>query len=280
LNIVLSKDFFHMTDKPTKEELNTFYVVMGMSLKQIAVKCHVSPTLVYIWMRDYGIKARERGRSAIQIPSKEDLCALYVDGKQTMSDLSRIYKVSKTTITYWLRYHQIKDDSRKDFVGSNAFKGNKPTKEKLIHLYETKNMSAAQIGNLYDLSTTTILNLCKEYGVTPRSKGKTAIIHPTREELMSDYCISKLSTNDIAKKYNVSQCMVSLRLKKYNIETRGKGRVSSKVPEKEELMKLYNQEQLSLKQIAGKFEVSKQKVVSWFKYHNIEHTESILPIDI
>ena len=237
-------------------------------------------TLVHIWMKDYGIKTRERGRCAIQIPSKDDLCALYVDGKQTMSDLSRIYNVSKTTITHWLRYHQIKDNNRKDFVGTNAVKGNKPTKENLIHLYENKNMSANQIGKLYDLSTTTILTLCKEFGVTPRSKGKASIIHPTREELMNDYCISKLSTNDIAKKYNVSQCMISLRLKKYNIEARGKGRVSSKVPEKEELMKLYNQEQLSLKQIAGKFEVSKQKVISWFKYHNIEHAESILPIDV
>jgi transposase-like protein len=269
-----------MTTKPTREELSSLYADLGMSLKQIADKYHVSPTTIHVWMREYDIKTRERGRYAIQIPTKEDLCALYVDGKLTMSDLSRIYNVSKTTIVYWLRHHQIKDEKRRDFCGTNALKHNKPTKEILLNLYENKNMSASHIGELYDLSTTTILTLCREYGVKPRTKGKAKILHPTEEELMNDYCVSGLSTNHIAKKYGVSQCMISLRLKKYNIETRGKGRVSTKVPEKEELMKLYNQEQLSLKQIAGKFDVTKQKVVSWFKYHNIEHNDSILPIDI
>jgi transposase-like protein len=270
----------NMTTKPTREELSGFYLELGMSLKQIASKYLVSPTTIHVWLKEYDIKTKIRGRYAIQIPTKDDLCALYVDGKQTVSDLSRIYNVSKTTVVYWLRHHQIKDETRRDFKGTNALKQDKPTKEILLNLYETKNMSASQIGELYDLSTTTILNLCREYGVKPRTKGKAKILHPTEEELMNDYCVSGLSTNHIAKKYGVSQCMISLRLKKYNIETRSKGRVSTKVPEKEELMKLYNQEQLSLKQIAGKFDVTKQKVISWFKYHNIEHSDSILPIDI
>jgi len=102
-----------------------------------------------------------------------------------------------------------------------------PSKEDLYNLYINKKMSARQIGLLFNLGKTTILELMKKYDIKTRSKSETSkmIIHPIKynipkKDIERLYHKEKLSMGQIAEKYGVHSSLIFNKMKKYNIPTR------------------------------------------------------------
>lgn len=102
--------------------------------------------------------------------------------------------------------------------------------------------------------------LSKEYGLTFFKK------KPSKEELTS---VSHLSLTELAEKYNVSPATVSNWVSEYGIKLNRKKYESSfsSKPNKDELIPLLN---LTQKEVAEKYGVTKQAVSLWCKEYGID----------
>jgi transposase len=105
------------------------------------------------------------------------------------------------------------------------------------------------------------------------------VIPLTKEQLYQDYIVNKLSTQKIAKKYNIDPHTAYDKLKKYNIPLRSRKETTieanknrSKVLDKKVLYQMYVVEEKSSTIIAKELEVSKGTVTRYLKQYGIEIT--------
>jgi len=85
-------------------------------------------------------------------------------------------------------------------------------------------MTTTEVGNKYGISASTVANRLKAVGIPMRTlgealKGRKYTVRKDIDtnDLQHDYCILKMSSLEIAKKYGVSVSMVSRRLRKMGV---------------------------------------------------------------
>jgi len=125
-------------------------------------------------------------------------------------------------------------------------------KSELRNLYENQGLSIAQIASRLGYSSSPIHRLLREY----RSKIRTISqakekFKISKKELRNLYWSQKLSTNQIAQKYNCNHTTIVYRMKKYGIKSRGHLGLTRPIRvSKENLEYLYRTRGLSLDKIA------------------------------
>lgn len=143
---------------------------------------------------------------------------------------------------------------------------NKPTAEELRHLYVEKEMTARELGEMFDVRHITILRWMKQYGIERRRAGSRdtlasrGVTPPSRDELFNMIHLEHLSYSQVAAKYGVDDTAVPYWLTKHDIpkpkvwDTRRKGR-HPKLPTPAEAKALYDSGN-SLVSIGRQFGVS------------------------
>lgn len=133
-----------------------------------------------------------------------------------MAKVAKKIHCDPTTIQRMLRKYGIKsrtlsEAAREIFI----------SKQVLKKLYYGKGFSTGKIGQLYNCSHATVLNMMKAYRLRRRSRlgtRKPVIIQKgTLKELYSD---KKLSQLQIAQKMNCSRCAIGKLMEKYKIASR------------------------------------------------------------
>lgn len=90
----------------------------------------------------------------------------------------------------------------------------------------------------------------------------------SKEQISKLYCAERMTMSEIGKIFGISRKSVKKILEKYDIESR-KTRASCDIPDKDELIKLYTEQMLTLNQIGKLYGVGRKTVNSWFNTHNI-----------
>ena|SRR3989338_7552051 len=144
--------------------------------------------------------------------SKGELEELYLGQKLPMSKLAERFDCAKNTIGYWMDFYGVKPRTTSEAV--KLFVKDKKVdilKGELIDLYKNKRLLPSKIAEKYNCKLCTILDRLKEYGIKIRPSNGTKL-KITKKELKDLYEKQKLSTFEIAERYNCCQATIWKRL--------------------------------------------------------------------
>lgn len=151
------------------------------------------------------------------------------------------------------------------------------TKEELERLYWEKELSLNEIAKKYKVDGVTVLYWMKKYNILRRSKAKikfNGINSIKREELEDLYNTKRLSSSQIAEKFGVSSTTIRQLMKEYNIIRRNNSEAhlskNARLPTKENLIRLYCKDKLSVKEISSTFSVSTTTIYNLMRRYNIQ----------
>lgn len=235
-----------------EEDLKRLYAE-GKSTAEIARAYRVNRTTIENRMNEYGIERRNTRIKTITINCLQ--C-----GKEISTSPSRLGRKKFCSHACSAKYNK------------NQEKINIP-KEKLEDLYLKKFFSAEEIAKICNVSKPSILRQLRLKSIPIRMSGEGKKLKiwngklPSRETLEQMYNERKLSIQEIADSYDVSFAIIFNLFKKYNIPRRrcgaGEYGISKRrertwkgnVPTKENLNVLYWEENLTIKEIADRFNV-------------------------
>lgn len=158
---------------PDAVTLRQLYEGERLSLRDIAIRFNVEHISVGRWFRKYGIPRRATGRGLAHRgkpePIADDLRRFVHEEHRSYEEIAAVYGVDPSAVRHWLLKHGIPCPT----AWGTRRKGNEPTlpnEEELRCLYG-RGFSTDAIGQLYGVSGTPILNLCREFGITLRDSG-------------------------------------------------------------------------------------------------------------
>src|SRR3989344_3026856 len=202
--------------------------------------------------------------------SKGELEELYLGQKLPMSKLAERFDCAKNTIGYWMNFYGVKPRTTSEAV--KLFVKDKKVdilKGELIDLYKNKRLLPSKIAEKYNCKLCTILDRLKEYGIKIRPSNGTKL-KITKKELKDLYEKQKLSTFEIAERYNCCQATIWKRLGSFGIKARTPHSLNSNVPSKQELIKFYIDKGLSTWAIEKQFGFSRGTVHRKLKEYGIK----------
>lgn len=130
--------------------------------------------------------------------------------------------------------------------------------EDLYEDYAFKGMTAEEIAKKYGLPCSKVKKWVKPWKV------------PTEEELRNDYVINKLSIKQMMEKYCVSRKLIVGWMGRYKIPLRHQGaRKKGPIPTKEELYKMYRVDNMTMQEMAERFDVSVPTICVWLLNYDI-----------
>ncbi len=161
--------------KPTRDELEKFYVNERISVEEISKKLGVSHFTLCNWLREYDIEIRDSSEAklpeGIIKPKKQELERMYVDEKMSAEKMGKRLGVGTTTIYNWLKENdiEIRDISEALSIAHLPDGFTKPSKEELERMYVRDGISTYKIGERLGVSNSTIINWLKKYKISTRS---------------------------------------------------------------------------------------------------------------
>ncbi len=155
--------------KPSKEELERWYIKENKNTYEIADMIGVSDTCIGKWLKEYNILTRTTSEAMLKgkkKPSKEELKRLYLKENKTTIEIADILKVTNSTIGNWLKDYNIKLRT----ISEIQLKGKKkPSKEELEKWYIKENKNTYEIAEMIGVSGPTIVRWLKQYNIPIRS---------------------------------------------------------------------------------------------------------------
>ncbi len=151
--------------------------------------------------------------------------------------------------------------------------------------YVKSKRTVPDIAKELEISSAAIYRWMKEHGILVRSKPEArklvseseGIKRLSKTELERLYLIENLTTTEIAKLGNVTPSAVIQWMNKYGIERRdnfeAQTRGKVKKPKNQELRRMYHDDYLSIRDIAGKYDVGETSVTRWLDEAGIERRE-------
>lgn len=208
------------------------------------------------------------GKENLHILRKE-LERLYLNEKLPMRKIAKIFGCTHNSIAIKMKKYNIKprttSESVKLFVKRKKI--NIPEKE-LIKLYQ-KGMPLNKTAKIYGCSITTIMRRLREAGISIRM-AKWIKTNIKRKDLEKLYKKQKLSTYEIAEKYNCCQATIWKKLKQFKIKRRKPHELNSNIPSKKELIKLYLDKKLSTWEIQKRYGYSRSTIHRKLKEYGIK----------
>jgi uncharacterized protein YjcR len=220
----------------------------------------------YGWLKKRIAKDKSK-RFTKPLPPKDELYKLYITDRLSSLKIAKMYNVTDGTCTKWLNVYNIEvrtsgDSLTKIFLQEEELKKN----------YIDNKMTIKEISILYNCSNNVIRKYLLKYNIPIRKKSHwKKVTIPPKEELLNLYMIKNLSIVDIGKIYGVSTYPVKQWFKFYNIiskESKDYGTIQP--PSKKELMELYINQNLCLKDIADFYNVKARDTVrKWLTSYGI-----------
>jgi hypothetical protein len=240
---------YNPTDR--KSEIWYDYFVNTMTPREIAVKHGLKPSSVpYHLMQhpEYTGIAQQRKR---KLPCLDVLVKLHFVDKHSLADIAVKYDVDATYVSKVISAHPNITELR------NA-RSKLPSVEELFRLYTEERMTFDAIGTMFNVDGSTISYKLRKYPnfeafFRPANVPKL----PPVEELFRLYTEDKLTIPAIAARFGVTHTPVHRALLKHPqfksvVRPRGQPR---KLPDIDELFRLYTEERLTLTQIGSRFKV-------------------------
>lgn len=159
--------------KPSREQLENWYIQEGRNTYQIAEQVGVNNTTVSSWLRSYNITVRNNSEAnlptGIKKPNKEQLNRWYVGERKSSIQIAKDLGISSTVVRYWLEDYGI---PRRDISQSLLSKDVvKPTKEILENWYLKEKKSTVQIATELGVTDTTVARWLRNCGIKVRKEG-------------------------------------------------------------------------------------------------------------
>jgi predicted DNA-binding protein YlxM (UPF0122 family) len=203
-------------------------------------------------MSEYKLNGKES-------PTKELLLDLYQSQKLSTRIIGEKLGLSFEHIRKCLYKYRIK-------VRKNSESLIVPSYETLFELYIINGYSIKDISIKYNVYDSTVRYWIKNVGMQINT------ITISKDEIYKLYIDDKLSTVQIGKIYNISNCTVGRILKKYNIRARSNSEAQSfnkNTPDKSVLIDLYINKELTLRNISDKLKIGIKRIRTIFREYNI-----------
>lgn len=208
------------------------------------------------------------GKENLHIP-REVLERLYLNEKLPMSKIAEMYGCNHNSIAIKMKKYGIKprttSESVKLFVKKKKI--NILAKE-LIKLYQQET-PLNELAEIYGCSITTIMRRLREIGISV-NKSKGVRINIKKRDLEKLYKKQKLTTYEIAEKFNCCQATIWKKLKQFRIKRRKPHDLNSNIPSKKELIKLYIDKKLSTWEIEKRYGYSRSTIHRKLKEYGIK----------
>jgi transposase len=145
-----------------------------------------------------------------EIPEKSDLYDYHYNKGKSIQELTRIYNVSRPVISNWFKKYNMKP--------INGLKRkNIPSKEELYNYHHINKKTIQDLSEIYKTSPSMVKKWLKEYDIERlfiRNKRKA---NPCRKELYNYHHNHNLTLKEISEIYEVSDVLVGLWFKEFDI---------------------------------------------------------------
>lgn len=156
--------------KPSKRQLQKWYVDQRLSPNQIKERANVSWPTVVKWLREYEIPTRDISQSVIskggRKPTRKELQRLYLNERMPMNKIAKRCGVTQGAIRNWCDDYGIKRRSNSESKLPEGFKP--PTKKQLERMYVKEQRSLDEIGEEFGVSEPKIRRIAVGYGISIR----------------------------------------------------------------------------------------------------------------
>ncbi len=244
-----------------KESIESFlereYLDYKKSSIQIATKLGVINSTICDWLRQIGVSVRTTSEAMLPNgvirPNKTKLAKLYLQERKSTDKIAQEIGVGEATIRRWLRNSNIKiRDASESKLSQNIIK---PKKEELNQLYLQERKNTREIAELLGVSSRTILNWLKKYGVKIRSNSEAHlpedVTKPSKKQLENLYVKNRKDIAEISEELNVSVFPISKWLKQYGIPIRNQsGIYNNKILRKEIVERVLRNRNKSLEKLS------------------------------
>ena len=138
--------------KPTKQDLESMYIVEGMTQKQIGKEFGVQAHAISVWLSKYNIQAR------VPMPPEYELEKMHTYEGMTQEQIGSEFGVHYATVGNWLRYYNISTAGRQGVIVPI------PPKDDLISCIDN-GLNQYQIAENYKVCNAIIFKWCEHYGI-------------------------------------------------------------------------------------------------------------------
>lgn len=143
--------------------------------------------------------------------------------------------------------------------------------EKLRALYVDEQMSIPDIADKWDCGTTTVEQWLDKHSIDKRDRGGLPNDHPLKDaqELRRLYWEEGLSQGDLAERFDVYRKVVSKYMDQHGIDARLGNASNTDMPwqDKDRLERLYLDEQMTITEIAEKWDCGEGTISRWLSVH-------------
>lgn len=223
--------------------------------------------------------------NAVDKPTREDLYRLHNVELASATDIAAMYSVQPQTVRGWIHDYGIPLRSR---IRETQFKKNQepankvaiPNKRDLRKLYKS-GKSAAEIGDIYSVTGTTVLKWLEGYGINRRQMRNQAGWEPDAELLEELYWKKWMSYEQIADKFGVDLTAVPYWFRKFGIKRRTLWETRRgpnwTPPDLDSITHLYQAEKMGMQSIGDMFGVSSTYISGVLKEKGIPIRRSGYP---
>jgi len=158
--------------------------------------------------------------------SKRELETLYLKGKTSKAQISKILKCSICTVYNKFKKYRIRTIKEKFII----------PEIKLKELYCNKKLSATKIGKIFKCGRSTIESRLRKYKIKMRDKR----VFVPRNKLYKLYWIKKISIDEIAKILKMPRSTIYCKFKQYKIKIRSVSEARMGIKASYETRKLFS----------------------------------------
>lgn len=221
-------------------------------------------------------KTRKEIEEGLGEPLKGYLIREYQDNHRPSGDIAKELGTNPFNVLKWMKKEGIKARTVSEARLPPGLKI--PSREQLENLYVNQRKSTIEIAKEYGVSHFTVSDWLKDAGIVIRNNSERHIKFggrvPSEEELKRDYLDKRMNQNELGRKYGVSSPTIRTWLEEFNIPVRNASEAKRpkdfSPPSKEQLEKLYIEEEKTAKEIAEDLGVSNSFVFDLLEKNGIE----------
>lgn len=241
--------------RPTKTWLERVYLEEKLSTKDIARVTGRSTSGIWYLMKQYGIPLRQPTERI----DRAWLEQKYVVERLPVKEIAEQAGAKPDQIRYLVRLYGFP-------LKRPILREIRPTREWVVQKYIVEGLSSKQICKLTGYSRGGFSTLLESYGIPAKGRSLPKL-EISREELYQLHVVEGLTAVRIARRYDCHNSAISRLITQYDLDP---GRPLVNIPvepplTRDELWKLYWVDQLSIEEIARRYQTSKSTAQRWFK---------------
>lgn len=235
--------------------------INGTTVLELSNKYDIAQITIYYWLRKNNIKMQRKYKhNILSIDLINQIKDLYINKQLSIYNISKKLNISISSITSLLIKQNI-------YKPKKCIRYSQEFKQQIINEYINTNISINQLTKKYNINYTT---LCRWVSNNEQAKIKSKKLTNIKQQIINEYNNGiNCSVSNLARKYNLNRITVrKWILKANNISTLGiADRYSQKF--KQQIINEYVNTNISINQLAKKYNLEYTTVYSWLKKNNI-----------